>query len=642
MSPSIDRGPSLSTRHPASARRRPAPSAPSASSARGSAFVGGAVAAGLGLGALAVVVLLLWVASPYPSGGPDIALHLAADLWLLAHGADLVRTQTLSGTPAPIGVTPLLLTALPAWLLYRVARRTLTRTLQAAPPPDHPEIPETPETLEPFEPFQGSTPPTAAPVPETRTLVGWLLAGYLVVAAATTCYASSGPLRVEPLSAILYVPFVAAVTVVAATWRTFGRHALSTSPLPAPLRRVWSALPPGARVVLGRRRLVVALRAATTGIGVLVLGGAVLATVALVRHLGAAYSDLLGLAQDWAGRLTVLLLSLALLPNAALWAAAYGLGPGFTLGGGSTVGPPAAGSGPVLPRFPLLAAVPEEGAGTPLTWAAVAVAVIAGASVAWRVARPATGTAAAAEVGRDWRATASTAALAAVACGAATAFLAAPAGGSLGTEALADFGPNWWLTGAAALGWTALIGVPGALAVRAWWPAVPRNRAPLSTGGGGAAADALRPTWRARLLTAARALRCPVDALKRRAGAVARLPRFLKRPTRASQRPISAPERPADVTKRHARHARERRPLLPSLPQSLSFTRTRRARRPQHADDWHNTEARQARWARLRVDSSRAFLEAPDHEAPVHEAPEVAPPPSPDRAPRSAPDVPQV
>src|SRR5690242_6178695 len=84
----------------------------------GASLLGGAVAAGLGLGCFAVLVMVLWVSSPYPDSGPGGALHVAAALWLLAHGVQLVRTETLSGVPAPVGVTPLLLLLLPAWLLY--------------------------------------------------------------------------------------------------------------------------------------------------------------------------------------------------------------------------------------------------------------------------------------------------------------------------------------------------------------------------------------------------------------------------------------------------------------------------------------------------------------------------------------------
>ncbi|MFI1231197.1 cell division protein PerM, partial [Streptomyces althioticus] len=125
MSQLTDRGPTLSS-HGRNAARR--------SSAIGAAFVGGVTAAGLGLGAVTVAVLLLWVASPYPDSGPSRALHLAADLWLLAHGGDLVRTATPSGTPAPVAVTPLLLAVLPVWLLHRAARHTLATAPAPADP----------------------------------------------------------------------------------------------------------------------------------------------------------------------------------------------------------------------------------------------------------------------------------------------------------------------------------------------------------------------------------------------------------------------------------------------------------------------------------------------------------------------------
>lgn len=89
-----------------------------------SGLVGGALAAGLGLAVFTVLVMLLWVSSPYPDSGPGGALHVAAALWLLAHGAELVRVDTLSGVPAPMGVLPLLLAVVPVWLLHRAARDT--------------------------------------------------------------------------------------------------------------------------------------------------------------------------------------------------------------------------------------------------------------------------------------------------------------------------------------------------------------------------------------------------------------------------------------------------------------------------------------------------------------------------------------
>ncbi|MBK3638845.1 hypothetical protein JHN52_39640, partial [Streptomyces sp. MBT97] len=92
------------------------------SSGLAAGLLGGALAAGLGLASFAVLVMVLWISSPYPDSGPGGALHVAAALWLLAHGAELVRVDTLSGVPAPVGVTPLLLLALPVWLVWRAGR----------------------------------------------------------------------------------------------------------------------------------------------------------------------------------------------------------------------------------------------------------------------------------------------------------------------------------------------------------------------------------------------------------------------------------------------------------------------------------------------------------------------------------------
>lgn len=85
-------------------------------------ILSGVVAAGLGLCLFALPVMMLWISSPYPDSGPGGALHVAAALWLLAHGAELVRPDTHSGVAAPVGVTPLLLLALPVWLVHRAVR----------------------------------------------------------------------------------------------------------------------------------------------------------------------------------------------------------------------------------------------------------------------------------------------------------------------------------------------------------------------------------------------------------------------------------------------------------------------------------------------------------------------------------------
>ncbi|MFI0224230.1 cell division protein PerM [Streptomyces lydicus] len=674
MSQLTDRGPTFSS-HGRNAARR--------SSAIGAAFVGGVTAAGLGLGALTVAVLLLWVASPFPDSGPSRALHLAADLWLLAHGGDLVRTATPSGTPAPVAVTPLLLAVLPVWLLHRAARHTLatapapadprrtgrgprptgtgpgraapeaaasdgagargagprgrdggpgggpaeagpggtgpvalntggalpagtdtghtdqagTAARSASPPgavpgpgtapaPAHPSGTAAPRadgrdddtTPGPAALPAGATPgmtplgggtglrgdtgprsgfgsraadSTTPAEPGPRTLLGALLTGYLLVAAGVLLYTSTGHLNADPLSVLLYVPGTALATLAVTTWHVLGPAGAAL--LPARLRRAAAKLPHRVRTRLGGPRAAAALQAAGVALLTLLVAGALLTLLALGLHAGRVRQDFLQLAPDWAGRATVLLLCIFLLPNAALWGAAYGLGPGFTLGAGSTIGPLGASPHPVPPPLPLLGGLPEAASatpGTPLTWTVALVPLCAGALLARHIARCATptprtptprtstahtstpptssppastprtsashastprtptpcrasasgesgmavseaaasGARAGAPAGAGawpWWTTACVAGLAAAVCGALVAALSGLAGGALGNGALAAFGPSWWRTGLAAAGWTALIGIPGALGARAW-----RLRAARTTRGGTASQEA--------------------------------------------------------------------------------------------------------------------------------------------------------
>ncbi|MFE5733005.1 DUF6350 family protein [Streptomyces sp. NPDC056528] len=415
------------------------------SAALAAACVRGGVAAGLGLGALAVLVIAAWISSPFPDGGPDDVLHAATGLWLLAHGVDLIRTDTLSGPPAPLGVAPLLLTALPVWLVHRAARDTLA-----------------PGTA-------GRDRPRPSPSGAIASVAG----GYLLVTAAVVLYSESGPLPADLVTAGLWPPAVVAGAAGAGVWTALGR--------PFPGQR-WVVLP----------------RAAGLGLVTLLAGGATAAAVSLVRHADRAQAVFLGLAGEWSGRAAVLLLVLALLPNAAVWGASYGLGPGFALGTGALATPLGLTGDPAVPPFPLLAAVPAEGPGGWLPWTTATVPLAAAVLLGHRVGRSA----------RTWtvRDTALTALGAVGACGAAAAALAGAAGGPLGTGRLSAFGPVWWQTGGAVLLWGVCVGVPVALGVRAWGRRVPRaERVPApaaapdftteETETGAAAGRKLLPGW---------------------------------------------------------------------------------------------------------------------------------------------------
>lgn len=429
---------SVRTRGPAGRRDRPG----------GAWMFEGLLAAVLGLGALAIAVLLLWTTSPHPDSGPGGALRIAVDLWLLSQGALLERTDTLSGLPAPVGITPLMLSVLPGWLLWRAVRVSLR---------------------------SGG---------ESRDAVRaalWITAGYLAAgAAAVLCTAAQGTLRPVPWTAAVALPLFALLVTLAAAARMAGTPRL-------PERLAWA-------------RHTGPLRAAAAGVATLCGAGGLLAAGALAVNAGEARAVFLQLAGDWSGRVALLLLVCVLAPNAAVWAAAYGLGAGFAAGEGTLVTPLGAGADPLLPAFPLFAAVPQEGAPESLL---ALLAPLAGVGVTvWFLVRAAVPVRADRATAADWPATLRAALLAALAAGAALALLAALTGGPLGSGRLAAFGPVPWLTGLAAFAWTAVLGAPAALAVRAWRLRRPDfTRHLLATGGGtarAAAARVPRPRLRSR------------------------------------------------------------------------------------------------------------------------------------------------
>lgn len=403
----------------------------------GAGVAGGAVAAGLGLGAITVLVMVFWISSPYPDSGPGGALHVAAALWLLAHGTELLRTDTLSGVPAPVGVTPLLLFALPVLLVHRAARDVV---------------------------YGGEE---DGPLLSARTAWAGVVLGYLGVGAAAALYASGGELRPSWGRAMLCLPLLVMVMAGAGVWTAYGhpRRAFDgvLKLLPSGLRSFVRG--PGPHARLG-----IAARSAGAGAAVLVGGGAALVAVSLVWHGGVARVSFLQLTEGWSGRFAVLFLCLVLVPNAAVWGAAYALGPGFVLGTGHVVDPLSSAPAPLLPPFPLLAAVPDAGAGGWPNWVAGAVPLAAGLVVGWFVGgAEARGASPSADAGTSRaRQTAGTALLAALLCGAGMAVLATMAGGRLGVAQLARFGPVWWEAGGAAFVWTAVAAIPTAVGVRAW------------------------------------------------------------------------------------------------------------------------------------------------------------------------------
>ncbi len=174
----------------------------------------------------------------------------------------------------------------------------------------------------------------------------------------------------------------------------------------------------------------------------LVAAGAVLAGASLVVHLHEAATLQRDLAPGAVGAALLLLLQLAYLPNAVVWAIAFALGPGFAFGSATVVAP--TGSALTqLPAFPMLAALPP-GLHTAMPgWlepTVLAVPYLAGALGGLLLIRAAP--ALALDVAPLWGL-----ACGAV-CGSILGLLAAASGGPLGDGRLAAIGPSPWQVGA--------------------------------------------------------------------------------------------------------------------------------------------------------------------------------------------------
>ncbi|MFE9662325.1 DUF6350 family protein [Streptomyces sp. NPDC005955] len=379
----------------------------------GSCMLTGAAAAGLGLACLAVLVLALWSSSPYPDSGPQGALHTAAGVWLLTHGADLVRTDTLTGAASPVGLTPLLLAVLPAWLAHRAGRDAAR-----------------------------SGPGGVA------TVWSGVVAGYLLVAVVAAGYASGGDLRPSWLSGGVWIPALVGPAAAAGIWTAHGRPRPTWPPTGSGRAAHFPLLRGDGRGAAWRKHLWSGALVGWTGALVLVGAGALVVGASLLWHGDAVRASFPGLTDGWSGQFTVLLLALALVPNAAVWAAGYGLGPGLLLGSPVPVGLLTSGYAGPLPPFPLLAAVPGGGAGW-ASWGVLVVPLAAGAAVAWAAGRLG---------GGPWW-VALRVLEGAVWCGALAGGFALVSGGALGSGALAHVGPVWWQSGAAATVWTAVVGL---------------------------------------------------------------------------------------------------------------------------------------------------------------------------------------
>jgi Family of unknown function (DUF6350) len=391
-------------------------------------------AAGIGLAALTLLALIGWIAAPHSGvgGGLTGVVRTAALLWLAAHHAGLTLHDG-----GRFGMLPLGLVVLPGALLYRAGRWVvrsaeiirLRRVVDAA---------------------------VALAVP-------YALLALVLAACGRTPLASASPWQ----------------AVLAAFLIAFAAGGLGAARALAPWGRLLGLLPDRPRSVA----------AGTLGaLAVLGCAGAAVAAGSLVAHFGQFGSVTGALAPGIVGGVLLLLLQVAYVPNAVVWAVAFLLGPGFAFGSGTVIAPTGSAVG-ALPMFPLLAAMPTGGgpAGHPggmpgwLSIAALTTPYLAGAFAGILVVRTApTPSVAAAPL---WGFAAGAAA------GIVTGLLSAFAGGPLGGGRLDVVGPSGWQAGLVA---TFGIGVAAALTAGiANWLA--SGRGPLEStsrpAGGGADRD---------------------------------------------------------------------------------------------------------------------------------------------------------
>lgn len=262
------------------------------------AAVGGGVLAGLiGWVLCALIAVLGWLGANASTLGH--ALDAGSQLWFLSHGAG-ARLGPLSWTLTPLGLTAGFI-VLVSWVAAFAARQAHAQT-------------------------------GLAPGRLTRTVTGFVMAGY-TGALLVACVLLGEPAQLG--RALLGGLVVSAV----GGWWGASR---------ASRYRLGSGWPRWARAVPGA---VLAAQATIVGLGAVVVAAALIGNADKVTRLTTSLH--LGVL----GGLVMLALQLAYLPNLVLWAAAYLIGSGFSLGDGSLVSPVVTKLG-LLPAVPVTAAVP--------------------------------------------------------------------------------------------------------------------------------------------------------------------------------------------------------------------------------------------------------------------------------------------
>lgn len=278
---------------------RPSGAAPGLLVAGALAGLGAAAAGLLILGAL---IGLAWIVEPAIGGSVLGPARLSAQAWLVGHGADLAAGGVV------VAITPLGLTALLAVCVWYAAcwagRRVQVDSLA-----------------------------------RIAGVLAALVLSYTAAGVGLVLIGSSSGAEIGVGSAAPGVVGLSALVGAGGLLRTAGHGRLFHDVARFPSRAVLSGVGAGAAVLL-------AAGISTVGIA-----------IAVDRAGFAALTE--SLAPSWTAGLGLFVLSLLLLPNAALYAVAVLLGPGFAVGSGTTISAFGVTLG-LVPGLPLVAALPDQ------------------------------------------------------------------------------------------------------------------------------------------------------------------------------------------------------------------------------------------------------------------------------------------
>lgn len=368
-----------------------------------------ATAAGVGLAVIVTVTIVGWVAAPHDAFGEEIVdlLQTAVLAWLVGHHVSFGMAE------GQISLLPLGLVLLPGLLLYQ-SGRWLARLCEIA------------RLRHVYRAALAMAGPYAA------------IAGTLALMARTETIEPSMP---RALLMGFVIAFLAGgLGVLRQLMRDKG----------VTLGNLLDLMPARSRSLL------VGVLASLSS---LLLGGLLLFLVALAVGMSDAAAVTSALGPGVVGGVLLVVIQLAYLPNAVVFAVCYALGPGFAMGEMTVVAPTGVSVGAV-PSLPMLAALPENGAAPVASLLALAIPFLAGTVGGVMTQRSAPDMVS--EAAPLWG----------FVCGATTgivcAALAEVAGGSLGAGRLAEVGPSTWQVGLVA---ALEVGVAAAVAawIANWW-----------------------------------------------------------------------------------------------------------------------------------------------------------------------------